>query len=259
MKEPGTELSHFVARCLTVPWEFSDRIQARSLWFYDYSSNKIARKSSKSLLARRGLFSPKIEDFLEKYIETPISQCRRELISSDGGTISNWKVFRAFRLMLPFQSYRAYTSLADWTDSTLDQLVNGSEKEIDNFVKRMDREDSLVKVIVPGEYIHVPESGMFAVPILDSKGNKELAFAFPLTPHSLILNCSRKIGLENLSETSFSRFSMGVTNYTQKVIFSPEILSNYTPQDICNEFKTEREIAREILQKLECKVEQERV
>lgn len=217
---------HFVSRFLTRPWE----LDQRQLWYYDFDTKQIGRRSSRSLFAEVGRNTAEIEGSLNRSIETPISNAITTLVPSgaiDNVEIGDWRLFRALNLLLLLQWSRAserepYRSRAgetlSWDETTLDQLVVACQQ---------------THIIVglcgdPRAPLCYPSHGLFAVPIRRRSGSYAAIFAIPLTEYHAVARVPREVDMNDVFQTTtrqggyLSNCSVGTT--ASKVVIHPSVI-----------------------------------
>lgn len=170
---------HYVSRFLTKPWQFGQAM----LWYYDFDSKRIRKKSSQSLFAEVSRNTPEMETRLNKLIETPISNAIQTLVPSGdmkGIEIGEWGLFRALNLLLWLQWSRG--SEDGLHRFSLEEVLSWDETTLDQFVMACQETHRIVGVRGdPRAPLCYPSDGLFAVPARKQCGLYEGAYAIPLT------------------------------------------------------------------------------
>jgi len=222
---------HFVSRFLTRPWEFGQR----QLWYYDFDTKQIGRRSSRSLFAEVGRNTAEVEESLNRLIETPISNTITTLVPSgaiDNVEIGEWGLFRALNLLLLLQwsrasekgSHRSRLGEAlSWDEATLDQLVVACQQTHIVVGLRGD----------PRAPLCYPSHGLFAVPIHKQTGSYAAIYVIPLTENYAVARVPRDVNMDDVLQTItcqggyLTNSSVGTT--ASKVIIHPSVMEWYGP------------------------------
>jgi len=152
-----TKNSHYVARHLTTPWEFGQR----KLWVYDFQDDKFSIVSSKRLLTTEEPWDQKIEDFLSKYLESPLSSFLARFNKNRDDSNISQNELRAIKLAIMLQVPRSSNDTDD-----LSLLVERGEAYLDEFVAGLDHVFTFVHVPLRTESLCFPEHGLIMVPLV---------------------------------------------------------------------------------------------
>lgn len=159
--------SHYVARHLTRPWEFGQRM----LWVYDFQDDKFSVVSSKTLLTTDEPWDDEIEDFLGKYLESPLSNFLARFNKTRDDSDVSQNELRAIKLALLVQVPRS-----DNDTVSLSDLVQRGEAGLNEFVAAQDYVYTFVHVPLRQESLCFPEHGMIMVPLVGAAPAMALAF-----------------------------------------------------------------------------------
>jgi hypothetical protein len=166
---------HYITRFLTDPWEFGQR----RLHYFDFETGEFDDDSSKNVYAQDGLNSPTVEAWLNKVIETPLSNARPRLQAGDPSALDDPKFFRAAVLMLMLQGLRTGTAVEGagseaerLSTRTLAGLAAMSSADIEGLVAVIGQTYSLYLLFTPtraGKWtpLAMPSTGIFPVTFPD--------------------------------------------------------------------------------------------
>lgn len=220
---------HFVSRFLTKPWEFGQR----QLWYYDFESKQIRKKSSKKLFAQVGRNTAETEKRLNELIETPISNAITTLVpreAIDNVEIREWRLFRALVLLLLLQCSRV--SEKGSRHSQLGEMLSWDETTLDQLVLACQQTDMIVGLGGhPEAPFCYPSHGLFALPIRQPSGSFSTIYAIPLTEYFAVARVPRDVNMNDIFQKTtcqggyLSNSSVGTT--ASKVIIHPSAIEAY--------------------------------
>lgn len=239
---------HFVIRSLTKPWELKNR----RLKYFDFTKGEIGEDDSKTLLAEKNLNSGEIEGLLNKLVDQPIDQFKRDLLAGkDALSVDYWRTFRALHLYFLIQAPR-YSKLKEpkEVEALLDQTLKKGDQFLDQLVQaRMDTHDLRVFKLPEGRILCFPSTGFFSFPIEDAGCETGFTFSYgvPLFP-DIALALTPKGATENglkLLREQLHGFSVGLTDTCEKVILPNEMVEQVSESDIALMMNQLREAARQ--------------
>jgi hypothetical protein len=238
---------HYITRFLTDPWEFGER----RLHYFDFETGEFDDDPSKNLYARDDLNSSAVEKWLNKVIETPLSNARPRLQAADPSALDDPRFFRAAVLMLMLQGLRTGTAVEEaGSDSerlstrTLEGLAAMSLHEIDQLVAAIGQSHSLYLVFSPtrdGKWtpLSVPSTGIFPVTFPDRVclSGWATGLTLALDPRCALLAApagdQSQLDLKVAAETLPWR-SVGTTDST-RVVLHPALVDAMPPDQLRRE------------------------
>lgn len=190
-------------------------------------------KVRRTRFAADGLNPQAVESWLDRWIEGPLSLCRKRLNDGEENVLEDWRFYRAATLMLWLQGTRL-KSIED-TDArrSLETLAARSIEETDQLVVAFREEYDLALGFVPmheGMFppLYFPSSGLSPVSYRDTgciSGNT-IALALPLDVRTALLSLPRdQAGVRDLARVpgSLQNLSIGVAN-ARKVVVPPILM-----------------------------------
>lgn len=224
----ATENNHFISRFLTKPWEFSER----RLRYFEFDSGKFDWDSSDNVFAKEKIYSQKIEDFLNKYVETPFSKFRNSIVGNpDNSIIRQYNVLRAIYLMHSLQALRVSAISSLEARSYLETLAEKDEPWINGLVEAM-RPKSQIMVInpLPREFLCVPDIGFFCMWLKDKAcvTGHSIGWFIPMHPQFALGILSDTVDQDYLA---FLRKQPGLIS-AASTSFSPEVKRLVLPEDV---------------------------
>jgi len=219
---------HYVSEFLTSRWEG----RGRNLHFYDFEKARFDKRSSKNLFAKRDINAPETESFLNKNIESPVSNFLHRAIG-DGkaaGVLKpseDGKLFRALVGLMHLQVQRfddAHSSRGGF-DSTLNERVSSGTVYLDELAAITAEKESVLMVTLPGiEALFFGEMGYFVLPVVGGPPVR----AVPLSPrHCFCIGPQGDAIHEQLirlvnTDGMLSAFSVGVGRSPNRVVIPPQ-------------------------------------
>ncbi len=178
----ATKNSHYIARHLTRPWEFSERGRDRHLWYFDFDADSFGSMSSRSLHTTTAPWSQALELFLNKHLESPLSNFLSRF-NADRTTEPSEIELRAMKLSVLLQAKRS--------KGTAEELVGLGERYLDELLVAADHVNEFVRVPLRAERLFFPDHGVIIIPLAAASP----AVAVALHPSYLVAAVPRPAGL----------------------------------------------------------------
>jgi len=224
--------SHIIARFFTTPWEHDDR----RLTYFDTLTRQFSERSSRSLLAESGKFSPEAEARLNRLVETPVSQYLSALLNLQPGDersiTSNWVLFRALALAVLLQGAR----VALGAEPELERVLCFPDAQIDDIIRLAAQRFDLFRLSCPqSQRLFYPATGIFAFPAPDVLDEWRFGFGLPLDGIAFLAFLEKSTDMPRLSElrdigsgSYFTSFSVGADPWCRKILVHPDVLRDNT-------------------------------
>jgi hypothetical protein len=172
---------HFVSESITKPWETHNRY----LYYYDFKTKNIRKKSYSKLFTQEDLLTKEQEDWISKNIERPIGIFKKRYLNNEAeNEIESWKIYRALILYFLGQSERFRLLLKDHT-TEISSLFTKNDSDLDKIVSlAMNKFKIMTMDVKRWSYFIFSKNGFFIVPARDGVclSTFTYLFALPLTP-----------------------------------------------------------------------------
>lgn len=242
---------HYVSRFLTKPWE----TQGRQLTYFDFSTGKIDSCSSEYLFSRENSNTADQENFLNRFIETPLGEIQK---IADGDLKNlKWRVFRAMYLLFMYQAPRYFGSQGVEFADFYEFLFSVSEASLDGYISEVAKDFSIMKWTIPSrEEIFFPELGVFPIPVKTIHPSIiDFALCIPVTTKTILAltpNSADKTHIENIinSEQVMMSFSIGIVDFTDKVVIPPNFIAVFPESDLIQGILKSREKCSEYMSEI---------
>jgi hypothetical protein len=219
---------HYIPRFLTAPWE----VPQRQLHFYDLDAGRFDRLSSESLFALEGLHSEMTGELLNKFIETPVSRHRANILRSGGQIppLTDQNLYRALASLIVLQVQRAMDAKEPGEMSfTMDGLAAQGDKLFDAIAGMVYERHELIQVTLDSQAapLFFTEAVYFPIPMAAAAP----IMALPLTPRHFVAipekGYPRDQLEERLSHPMFlSALSLGFGPWSKRIVIPPESLAS---------------------------------
>lgn len=191
-----------------------------------------------------GLNSPEIEGLLNKFIESPLGQNKKNLIECKNLDYTDPKLLVALRLFPLVQQLR-YSKAKGFTDgSELDnllKLMSSDEKTIFAWAHAQEAKTQVIRFrLSSNDFNFYPERGIFRVPLVPKNRDKDLPGwiqAFPIHPNVLIAYVPLNADLTLLHQLPLGSYSTAGYNGCERFIIPPLIFQNNDEKYILAEFQ----------------------
>lgn len=162
MYNPGVshpvDNSHYIAKHLTRPWEFTDdKGNARQLWFFDFDRDRFDVEAARTLYTRDEPWALTVEQFLNRHLEDPLAKFLNRF-RRDRSAEPKELELRAMKATLMLQVER--------TQNTIHEVVEKGEQYLNDLVMAADVVFDFVHVPLKQKRLMFPESGFFVIPML---------------------------------------------------------------------------------------------
>ncbi len=224
-----TQHCHYISRFMTKPWE----AEQRRLRYFDFTTDSFESSPSSRLFAEDRINSQRVEDWLNRYIETPLAAVRPRLVQGDPKALDDTRFFRAAVLMVLLQGTRGMSTDDEDARQDLEQAAARDESYVDGLVRAFtERRDlALIVTVGPGQKLaplFFPSTGLFPLFYRDTSCLSGLAIGFGLP---LDLHCALAVMPENRRQTadrsrlpsSIANLSVGLRAAT-RVVIPPDAL-----------------------------------
>lgn len=240
---------HYVSRFLTKPWELPDR----NLINFDFTTNKITKGNSEFLFSREDLNTIEQEIFLNKYIETPLTNISN--LFDDLKPIKKWKVQRAVFLLLLFQAPR-YLATLGMDPQSYQTLFTATEPVLDSIVKEVMQKVKIKVFFAPAtERFFFPEMGLFLVPALTSSRTLlKFNLCIPINTRTLLIFCPAEIE-DSMAARMFETpglamaYSVGINDFCNKLAIPPELSESMPEPELIQAIRKARDLVEKYLRK----------
>lgn len=227
---------HYVSRFHTAPWETADR----QLIYYDFRTQKIGRRSSKTLFSANELNDPETEARLNRLVETPLARVRGGLTSGMVET-PDWVTYRAAAMMVLLQAPRTIAAREGVDDDKLARMLTLPEEQLDQLVQLCLRGKRLMTYRVDEtERVCFTSAGIFALPVVDPRvpGGMHGAIATPLDQRTFMAIISETASFDEIHRMAthgsyFTGTSVGLLG--DKVVLPPDVVEANDPVALGNE------------------------
>lgn len=225
-KVGATKNCHYVAQSLTKPWEVSEKHRDRILRFYDFNTDKVDKKPSKSLLSKYELLTPEEDARFGALIETPLGKFKNGKFKES--YIDDYSIFRALFLYFIFQGERFSLNAGILNKGwTIKELLALDEQTLNTFTESM-RDKYVVRAINPpdGHLIFHSSVGYFTFPVICQMDQSCVwGLAVPLFPNLVltIVPIGPTIKDIILAKNVLMKFSVGLNKNYDKIIIPAEL------------------------------------
>lgn len=240
---------HYISRGQTTPWEFDDPWWGeKRLCILNLATGTFEWKSSKTHFARTGLNAQNIEQLLNKYVETPLSELRTRIVRKREG-IKDWREARSIVLALYLQALRTSAVIEQDSQSgvVLAQLLEQPEPQIDLIATHlMKGARPVVYCVPPPAQLYFPGYGLFEVPAYGADGIHFVPCA-PIDLRMFIAILPESAGIDLLDDVvgqSDYCSSLSVGLNAPSVVIPPCLLDR-KPAEIVAAVRRSRAFARE--------------
>ena len=245
---------HYITKFLTDPWHFGQK----RLHYFDFQTGRFDHKSSRKLYAIKGLNSPSLEKWLEKIIETPLSNARPRLLAADPSAMSNPKFRRAGILMLMLQGLRTGTAVEApgstferTSKQILDGLASMSPSDLDGFLAALANAYSFHLIFSPPDHggrwlpLSVPSAGIFPVSFADRGCLSGWATGVGLAihPRAALLAAPPSDGSQldlDMARRTIASRSIG-NAWSIRVVLHPDLVASTSRQELRRELQRMRQ------------------
>jgi hypothetical protein len=167
--------SHFIAKGLTRPWEFTHpKRGARQLSYFDFDRDCFAVTAAKDLYTTEIPWPRAVEDFLNKLIEDPLPKFLARF-RKDGNAQPTEKQLFAMKAALFLQ--------VDRTGGTIHETVAKGGDWVRGLIQATDVLYDFVHVPMPRRQLCFPEHGFFLIPMIGIRP----IMAMPLDPSFFVM------------------------------------------------------------------------
>jgi hypothetical protein len=169
-----TQNSHYIARHLTRPWEFTHPKKGpRHLWYYDFDNDAFGVESSRNLYTVEAPWSDEVEGFLNRYLETPLSRFLHRF-NLDRRAQATQEELRAMKLSVMLQVERT------GVQGDIEKTARQGELYINTLVSAADEIYRFVHIPLRQERLFFPSTGIIMLPLVGP-----MPIAVPLHPSYL--------------------------------------------------------------------------
>jgi hypothetical protein len=163
--------SHFVAKHLTKPWEFTHpKHGARQLYYYDFALDEFEVRAASKLHTLEKPWSQRVEKFLNRYLETPLGTFLSRF-NRDRHAQPTELELRAMKATLLLQAPRS----ADAREE-LEDLETKGEFYLNTLVMAADDVFSFVHVPLRQARLFFPRHGLITIPMVGAAPAVGIAF-----------------------------------------------------------------------------------
>ena len=153
--------SHFIAKHLTRPWEFTDaKGNARQLWYFDFDRDCFDVEAAKKLYTTEEPWTLEVEQFLNRYLEDPLSKFLKRF-RQDRRAEPVERELRAMKATLLLQVER--------TQNPIHEVAAKGEEYLNNLVMAADLVFDFVHIALPQKQLVFPEHGFFLIPAVGAQ------------------------------------------------------------------------------------------
>ncbi|HJL18935.1 MAG TPA: hypothetical protein RMH99_24950 [Sandaracinaceae bacterium LLY-WYZ-13_1] len=231
------------------------------LHYYDFDTRSFGRTSSRSLLAEEAINSQEVENWLSRYLESPLGTVRPRLVVGDPAALDDWRFYRACVLMLWLQGARSSSVGDEASRRELESLAGLSEQEMDQLTAAFDSDYQLAlafTTINGGSFapLFFPSTGLFSlmVPAPCSATTFTIALGLPVDLHCALIAVPHPVEAAEPLDLSFlsaqlSNWSIGAQE-ARRVVLPPELLAGIREDELRDALEDARKLVTEMLRDL---------
>lgn len=240
----GSAQHHYVSEFLLQPW----RLKSGKVKYYDFDDGRIHDRGTGEVFCLPGLNTDAAEKAFNKYIETPVSRLRKQVLSAPLGRasvgIDDWAAYRALYLLVLIQGARA----AEAFDGAIPGLSNADlfelgEGALDHLVQlSMQRFQIMLIPVSEPSRLFFPSTGIFGFPLPDNRVRTQFSvcIGMPLTPKVLVALTPTTVSPDATRRvTHVTQMSIGAERARQ-VIIPPDYLAQAGKADLVATMNSER-------------------